>query len=284
MSFCRYRDSAGKPTYGLYRNGSICPVVAITDDVPSDGDLILRGADWLDALPEPDESMWRSAPESLLPPVGHPEKVICIGLNYRDHAIETGADIPTEPVVFSKFSSTLIGHGDEIQLPKVSREVDYEAELVVVIGKEAKHVAADQAMDYVYGYSCGHDVSARDWQKGRPGGQWLLGKTFDTFAPVGPCVVTKKTLPDPSDLAVKMHLNGEVVQDSTTAQLIFDIPTLIEHLTQIVTLRPGDLIYTGTPPGVGAARQPPLCLKPGDDCRVEIEGIGVLSNRCRAES
>ena len=133
----------------------------------------------------------------FLSPLPTPEKVICIGLNYRDHAIETGAEIPTEPVVFSKFTSTLVGHGDEIVLPKVSSQVDYEAELVVVIGRQGKHIAAEDAMDYVLGYTCGHDVSSRDWQKGRPGGQWLLGKTFDTFAPVGPCLVTTRELPDP---------------------------------------------------------------------------------------
>jgi 2-keto-4-pentenoate hydratase/2-oxohepta-3-ene-1,7-dioic acid hydratase in catechol pathway len=209
--------------------------------------------------------------------------VICIGLNYRDHAIETGAEIPGEPVVFSKFNTTLVGHGDSIRLPAVSSEVDYEAELVVVIGKKAKHVPAAAAMDYVFGYTCGHDVSARDWQKGRPGGQWLLGKTFDTFAPTGPCIVPVSEVSDPANLRVRMHLNGEVVQDSTTAQLIFDIPSLIEHLTKIVTLLPGDLIFTGTPPGVGAARNPPVFLKPGDDCKVEIEGIGTLANGCIAD-
>jgi len=204
-------------------------------------------------------------------------------LNYRDHAIETGAEIPTEPVVFSKFPSTLIGHGDTIRLPKVSSEVDYEAELVVVVGREGKHIAADQAMQHVFGYTCGHDVSARDWQKGRPGGQWLLGKTFDTFAPVGPALATTAEVQDPSNLQVRMRLNGDLVQDSTTAQLIFGIPQLIAHLSQIVTLRPGDLIFTGTPPGVGAARKPPLFLKPGDRCEVEIESLGTLRNVCESE-
>jgi len=203
-------------------------------------------------------------------------------LNYRDHAIETGAEIPSEPVVFSKFNSALIGHGETILLPAVSSQVDYEAELVVVIGRRAKRVSEENAMSHVFGYTCGHDVSARDWQKGRPGGQWLLGKTFDTFAPIGPCVVTAQELKDPSDLRVKMHLNKTVVQDSTTAQLIFSIPTLIAHLSKIVTLKPGDLIFTGTPPGVGAARNPPVFLQPGDRCTVEIEGIGQLTNDCLA--
>ena len=146
-------------------------------------------------------------------------------MNYRDHAIETGAEIPTEPVVFCKFSSAVVGHGEAIQLPSVSDRVDYEAEFVVVIGKTAKNVSVDAAMDHVFGYTCGHDVSARDWQTGRPGGQWLLGKTFDTFAPLGPCVVTKSELPDPSNVRVRMRLNGEVVQDSTTSCLLYTSPS-----------------------------------------------------------
>ena len=287
MPICRYLDSAGTSRYAIYResgSGSqICPLPVLVDDVPTDNELFTRGVDWLSSIPAPTEDQWQAAPNQLLTPVPTPEKVICIGLNYQDHAIETGSEIPTEPVVFNKFTSTLVGHGDDIILPKVSTQVDYEAELVVIIGRECKHVSAADAMGYVFGYSCGHDVSARDWQKGRPGGQWLLGKTFDTFAPVGPCLVTTRELSDPSNLQVQMILGGEVVQDSTTAQLIFDIPSLIEHLTKIVTLRPGDMIFTGTPPGVGAARTPPRFLRPGDDCEVKIEGIGTLKNRCIAE-
>ena len=284
MSLCRYQDDQGKPQYALYRPGAICPLAQLIDEPPADGEIFSLDATQLESLPQPEESQWVPEPTTLLPVVGQPGKVICIGLNYRDHAIESGAEIPTEPVVFSKFNTTLVGHGDSIRLPAVSSEVDYEAELVVVMGKEAKHVTAADAMDYVFGYTCGHDVSARDWQKGRPGGQWLLGKTFDTFAPTGPCVVTTNELSDPSNLRVRMKLNGEIMQDSTTAQLIFDIPTLIEHLTKIVTLLPGDLIFTGTPPGVGAARKPPVFLQPGDKCQVEIEGIGALVNRCIAET
>ncbi len=284
MSLCRYQDEQGKPQYALYCPGAICPLKNLLDQPPADGEVFSWGAERLENLGQPEESQWEPEPATLLPVVGQPGKVICIGLNYRDHAIESGAEIPTEPVVFSKFNTTLVGHGDSIRLPSVSNEVDYEAELVVVIGKQAKHVDAQNAMDFIFGYTCGHDVSARDWQKGRPGGQWLLGKTFDTFAPTGPCLVTTNEVPDPSNLSVRMHLNGEVVQDSSTAQLIFDIPTLIEHLTKIVTLLPGDLIFTGTPPGVGAARKPPVFLQPGDECKVEIEGIGTLANRCIADN
>jgi len=283
MPICRYVDPNGQPAYALYRDGKICPLEALGVEPLDQSGLFAHGPDWVQSLRSPGEGQWQAAPDHLLPPVAAPEKIFCIGLNYRDHAIETGAEIPTEPVVFSKFPSTLIGHGDTIRLPKVSSEVDYEAELVVVVGREGKHIAADQAMQHVFGYTCGHDVSARDWQKGRPGGQWLLGKTFDTFAPVGPALATTAEVQDPSNLQVRMRLNGDLVQDSTTAQLIFGIPQLIAHLSQIVTLRPGDLIFTGTPPGVGAARKPPLFLKPGDRCEVEIESLGTLRNVCESE-
>lgn len=219
----------------------------------------------------------------LRAPIVSPGKVICIGLNYRDHAIESGAEIPTEPVCFGKFSQTIVGPDDPIKLPRVSSEVDYEAELVVVIGREGKHISEDDAMSYVAGYMNGHDVSARDWQAGRPGGQWLLGKTPDTFAPTGPWLVTADEVPDPHKLSIALRLNGETMQDSSTAQLIFNINQLIAHLSQLITLQPGDVIFTGTPPGVGAARKPPVFLKPGDVAEVEIEGLGTLSNPVEAE-
>ncbi|TWU37211.1 fumarylacetoacetate hydrolase family protein [Novipirellula artificiosorum] len=283
MAICRFTNARGQAEYAFYRDHQLCPLSSFAHDAPNEWSLLAGNSDWLAKLPQPTDSQWQPAPQRLLPPVAHGGKVICIGLNYRDHAIETGADIPTEPVVFSKFDTALIGHGEPIRLPRIAHQVDYEAELVVVIGKTAKQVSIDTAMDHVLGYTCGHDVSARDWQNGRPGGQWLLGKTFDTFAPLGPCIVTTDELPDPSNLRVRMHLNGEVVQDSTTKQLIFSVPELITHLSQIVTLKPGDIIFTGTPPGVGAARKPPVFLAPGDTCSVEVEGIGTLTNPCVAE-
>ena len=220
---------------------------------------------------------------TLLPPVTDPEKIICIGLNYADHAAETGAKIPTEPVVFNKFLTTLRAHGDNIVLPKVSQEVDYEAELVVVIGKEGRHIRREQAMSYVAGYAVGHDVSARDWQKGKPGNQWLLGKSFDSFAPLGPELVTPDEVGNPGELEIQLRLNGQVMQHSTTRQLIFPVDYLIAYLSQCVTLKPGDLIYTGTPPGVGMARKPPVWLQPGDVVEIEIEKIGLLRNPVVAE-
>ncbi|MDE0935074.1 MAG: fumarylacetoacetate hydrolase family protein [Mariniblastus sp.] len=219
----------------------------------------------------------------LNPPLKNINKVICIGKNYADHAREMGGEPPEIPVVFSMFPSAIIGPGDNVVLPRISSQVDYEAELVVVIGKPGRHIARERAMDHVFGYCCGNDISARDWQKGKPGGQWLLGKTFDTFAPLGPFLVTKDEVKDPHQLDVCCRLNGEVMQASNTSSLIFQIDFLISHLSQFITLAPGDLIFTGTPPGVGAGRKPPLFLKPGDTVEVEIESVGVLANPIVAE-
>ena len=219
----------------------------------------------------------------LLAPIADPSKVICIGLNYRDHAIETNSPIPTEPVVFNKFPQSVVGPEDAVVLPAVAHEVDYEAELVVIIGKSGKRIPKESAMQYVAGYTVGNDVSARDWQKGRPGGQWLLGKTPDTFAPTGPYLVTADEV-DPSNLKIGLKLNGEVMQASSTRELIFSVEELIAHVSLLVTLQPGDLIFTGTPPGVGAARQPPVYIKAGDRMEVEIEDVGVLGNPVVAEA
>lgn len=219
----------------------------------------------------------------LRPPIPDPQKIICVGLNYKDHAAEQGAPLPKEPVIFNKFPSALIGPEDPILLPKASQEVDYEAELVVVLGSIGKHVPAARAMDYVAGYTVGHDVSARDWQIRKDGKQWLLGKSFDTFAPIGPALVTKDEVPDPHKLPIRFALNGKTMQQSNTEQLIFRVEKLIEYVTQVFTIAPGDLIFTGTPHGVGFARTPPVFLKDCDVCEVSIEGIGTLRNRCVQE-
>lgn len=215
----------------------------------------------------------------LLAPVPNPGKVLCIGLNYRDHAIESKAPIPTEPICFSKFSSAVVGPEAMVHLPKVTEKVDYEAELVVIIGKAAKYVTAEKAMEHVAGFTVGNDVSARDWQIGRPGGQWLLGKTPDTFAPIGPYLVTADEIADPHELKIQLRLNGGTMQDSSTKELIFRIEQIIAHVSQLITLAPGDIIFTGTPPGVGMARTPPVFIKDGDVMEVEIEGLGVLWNK-----
>ncbi|MFG0335350.1 MAG: fumarylacetoacetate hydrolase family protein [Maioricimonas sp. JB049] len=214
----------------------------------------------------------------LQAPIPDPGKVICIGLNYRDHAEESGMAIPDEPVCFSKFGNTIVGPGQAIRLPAVSQQVDYEAELVIVIGKRAYGVARENAFEYVAGYMNGHDVSARDWQIGKPGKQWLLGKTPDTFAPIGPWLVTRDEVADPHDLDISLRLNGEAMQSGNTREFIFGVDELIAYLTQIMTLEPGDIIFTGTPPGVGMARDPQVFLKPGDSVEVEISGLGVLAN------
>jgi 2-keto-4-pentenoate hydratase/2-oxohepta-3-ene-1,7-dioic acid hydratase in catechol pathway len=214
----------------------------------------------------------------LLHPVKRPEKIFCIGLNYSDHAAETGATVGEVPVVFSKFSSALAAPGDPIQLPSISEKVDLEGELVVVIGKGGRNIPRESAVEHVFGYACGNDVSARDWQKEKPGGQWLLGKTFDTFAPMGPAIVTAEEIGWPVQLDVRSRLNQFVMQESNTSKFIFPIDFLVSHLSQFCCLRAGDLIFTGTPSGVGSARVPPLFLKPGDVVEVEIERIGTLTN------
>jgi 2-keto-4-pentenoate hydratase/2-oxohepta-3-ene-1,7-dioic acid hydratase in catechol pathway len=219
----------------------------------------------------------------LLAPVPDPRKIICIGLNYRDHAAESGVPVPAEPILFSKYPTSLIGHGETIILPAVSQEVDYEAELVVVIGRGGRHIPRARAFEHVGGYAVGHDVSARDWQLNKPGKQWMAGKTFDTFAPVGPVLVTPDEIPDPHKLGIRLRLNGQTMQESNTSQLIFGVDELIAYLSQVFTLEPGDLIFTGTPPGVGMARKPPVWLKPGDTVEVEIDHLGTLRNNVAAE-
>ena len=209
-------------------------------------------------------------------PVPRPGKLICIGLNYRDHARESDMPLPEKPVLFSKFSSAVIAPGEPVVIPPTSQQVDYEAELAVVIGRRAKNVGADRAYDYVLGYTAFNDVTARDFQFGD--GQWQRGKSCDTFAPMGQTIVTTDEITDPHKLSIKLTLNGEVMQDSNTEQLIFGVPQLIEFISESITLEPGDVIATGTPPGVGFARNPPVFLKPGDQMEVLIDGIGGLGN------
>ena len=234
-------------------------------------------------LPLGDDSFDR-AELDFLPPVLGVEKLICIGKNYADHAAEMDSDAPEIPIVFSKFPSCLIGHRANIELPKISSEVDFEAELVVVIGKAGKDIQRSDALSHVFGYTIGNDVSARDWQKGRPGGQWLMGKAFDTFAPLGPSIVTADEVGHPQNLQIGLNLNGQQMQLSNTAQMIFPIDVLLAHVSQFFTLRPGDLIFTGTPSGVGAGRQPKVFLKDGDQVTVEVEKLGVLENNVVASS
>jgi len=216
---------------------------------------------------------------ALLAPV-EPPAFWCIGLNYKRHAEETKGQIPEYPVLFFKGPNALQNPGDAIVLPRflVSESVDYECELAVVIGKPCKNATRATALDYVYGYTCANDVSARDWQIWKGGGQWCRGKTFDTFAPLGPVLVTADEIPNPNDLPIRTILNGERMQDWNTNDMIFDVPALIEFLSASTTLQPGTVILTGTPHGVGMARRPRVYLKPGDTVTIEIDGIGALTN------
>jgi 2-keto-4-pentenoate hydratase/2-oxohepta-3-ene-1,7-dioic acid hydratase in catechol pathway len=209
-------------------------------------------------------------------PLERPQKVICVGLNYRDHAEESGLPPPERPILFAKWPSALIGPGEPIAIPGITRQVDYEAELGVVIGSRVRGISAADALEAVAGYVCVNDVSARDLQFSD--GQWARAKSLDTFCPVGPQVVPAAEIPDPQSLGIRTRLNGELMQDSTTASMIFTVAEIVAFASEAITLEPGDLIATGTPAGVGFARTPPVWLRPGDEVTVEIDRIGALTN------
>jgi 2-keto-4-pentenoate hydratase/2-oxohepta-3-ene-1,7-dioic acid hydratase in catechol pathway len=217
----------------------------------------------------------------LLSPLPRPGKILCVGLNYRDHAIESKMELPKVPAVFTKFSNSVTGHGVDVVIPTMTKQADYEAEMAVVIGKTARRVDANNWQEYVFGYTILNDVSARDVQLSTS--QWSLGKSFDTFAPIGPAVVSKDEIPDPHVLDIKLSIDGEVLQHSNTRELIFKVPDLIAYLSSIVTLEPGDLISTGTPAGVGLGRTPQRWLRAGETMTVVVEKIGTLTNQVVAE-
>lgn len=264
MKIIRYQDQAGAIGYAAMR---------------ADGSAERLEGDLYGTLTPTGEL---AQVEKLLAPV-EPWAILCIGLNYRHHAAESGAPVPEFPVLFMKTPSSVQNPGDPILLPGtlLSTEVDYECELAIVIGKKCRNVKPEEALDYVLGYTAANDVSARDWQKTWGGSQWCRGKTFDTFCPLGPVLVTTDEIPNPNALAIKTQLNGEWVQDWNTSDMIFDVPTLISFLSSDTTLLPGTVILTGTPHGVGMARTPPLYMKDGDSVTVEIEGIGQLTNPVR---
>lgn len=237
------------------------------------------GAQWF--APEPTGQFVDVGASTLLCPVERPSKIVAVGLNYRGHAEEAGLPIPELPLLFAKFPSSLIGPEDKIRLPGESTDVDYEAELGVIIGSEARNVAPDDAMAYVLGFTCVNDVSARAIQFSD--GQWVRGKSFDSFCPTGPLIVTPDEFDDPFDIPIRCLVNGEVVQDSSTAQMIFNVADLVSFISCNMTLYPGDLIATGTPPGVGMARSPQRFLTAGDTVTVEIDGIGQLQNAVEAD-
>jgi 2-keto-4-pentenoate hydratase/2-oxohepta-3-ene-1,7-dioic acid hydratase in catechol pathway len=208
--------------------------------------------------------------------ITRPGKIVCVGLNYVDHAEEGGQELPKAPLLFAKWPNALIGHGEAIVIPPETTEVDYEAELGVVIGTTARRVSEANALDHVAGYICVNDVSARDLQFGD--GQWTRGKSPDTFCPVGPRLVPREEIDDPQQLAIRCILNGETMQDSSTAQMIFSVAEVIAYASQTITLEPGDLIATGTPAGVGVFRNPKVLLGDGDEVSIEIDGLGTLTN------
>ncbi len=267
MKIIRYTDSAGQSHYGL---------------IQPDGSRVLAEGDPFAGTLRPTD---RPADmKKLLPPVA-PTAIMCIGLNYQKHAEESNANVPEFPILFMKATNAACAHGDTILLPRAlqSDEVDYECELAVVIGTAGKNIPRKQALKHVLGYTCANDVSARDWQLRRGGGQWCRGKTFDTFCPLGPCLVTADEIDNPNSLSIKTVLNDQTVQDWDTGDMIFDVPALIEFLSASTTLLPGTVILTGTPHGVGIARKPPLWLKPGDRVTIEIEKIGRLTNLVEEE-
>ncbi len=240
---------------------------------------ILRG----DIIAGFQETGEEAAIRQLLAPV-EPPNVLALGLNYRKHAEETNVSYPEIPVLFIKANTTVIGPGATILLPAAGPDrVDYECELAIVIGKKAKNVTKSAAMEYIFGYTCANDVSARDWQIEKQKKQWARGKSFDTFCPLGPWIVTKDEIPNPNTLKIRTILNGEVLQDSNTSDMIFDVPTIVSDLSSSMTLLPGTVILTGTPEGVGFTRKPALYLKDGDSVTIEIEGVGKLANPVRCE-
>jgi 2-keto-4-pentenoate hydratase/2-oxohepta-3-ene-1,7-dioic acid hydratase in catechol pathway len=217
----------------------------------------------------------------LRAPILRPPKIVCVGLNYRDHAAESKMPIPSVPTIFAKFPTAALGPGEPIVLPKASKSPDYEAELAFVIGKGGRYIPSDRWREHVFGYTILNDVSARDFQMATT--QWMMGKTFDTFAPFGPAIVTADEIADPHALDISLTLNGQVMQNSNTRHLIFGVPCLVEYLSSVFTLEPGDLVTTGTPGGVGFARKPPVYLKAGDEVVVRIAGLGELRNPVVAE-
>ena len=272
MKLVTYSVGGGETRVGSVEDGEIQSLGG-----PSMIEFIERGGS-----PEPGEDTVALEEARIHAPVARPQKVICIGLNYEDHAAETGADIPEKPIVFAKYANSIIGHGEAIRIPPITQQPDYEAELAVVIGRTARNVSEAEALDHVFGYANANDVSARDVQLGE-GGQWTRGKAIDTFCPLGPYIVTRDEVPDPQNLSVRCILNGEVVQDGHTSRMIFSVAELVAFLSTGMTLVPGDIIITGTPPGVGMARDPQLWLKDGDEVSVEIEKLGTLTNPVETE-
>ena len=281
LRLCTFR-SGGEPLLGADTPRGIVDLRAVDPQLPAAlRSLLAAGPGALaqarraiDAARE--EHVVPRAGVTLLPPIADPSKIVCIGLNYRDHAAEVGMELPQHVTVFAKWANTLVGDGAPIVIPAESHRVDYEAELAFVIGTRARHVAEPDAYDVIAGYTCFNDVSVRDFQMRTT--QWTLGKVFDTHGPCGPVLVTRDEIVDPHALRIRCSIDGVTLQDSSTAQLVFSIPRLVAELSAVMTLEPGDIVCTGTPAGVGTSRTPKRWIRPGERVRVEIEGIGALEN------
>lgn len=277
MKLVTFKRANGRMEPGVLSNGNVVGLAAVGfADMLS---VLAAGPGIEKQIPRGETIPLSSV--TLLAPVPRPPKLICVGLNYRDHARESGMEIPKVPTIFNKFPNTVIGPGAAIVLPKNSAKPDYEAELAFVIGKGGRHIASGRWQEHVFGYTIMNDVSARDFQMATS--QWLMGKTFDTFAPMGPVLVSADEIADPHALDISLTIDGEVLQNSNTRELIFKVPELLEFLSSVVTLEPGDIVSTGTPSGVGFARKPPRFLRAGDEVTVKVEGIGELRNPVVAE-
>lgn len=274
MKLLQFRTKTDSgPRLGVVKGKAIVDVTSVAPDMRS---LIARGADGLRAIEQANATTAYGLDAIEFLPAVTPGKIICIGRNYYDHAVEGGSEPPASPLIFTKLPNALTAHEAPVTLHAISQQIDFEAELAVVIGRQARRVSEAEALDYVYGYSCLNDISARDLQFSD--GQWIRGKSLDGFAPLGPWIVTRDEIADPQALAIEGRLNGQVMQRSNTGQMIFPVAYLIHYISQGITLEPGDVIATGTPEGVGVFRNPPVLLQPGDQFEVELEGIGVLRN------
>jgi acylpyruvate hydrolase len=264
---------------GIFTDRGVIPLSTLMPDAPNRIEALIQSPYWEKLLKQPiSNDIPAVNPDSLtwLPPIHRPGKILCVGLNYRDHALEGGRQVTEYPTIFLKASSAIIGHRQTVHLPQVSQMVDFEAELAVVIGEQVIHCSAEHAYKYIAGYTILNDITARDYQ--RRTSQWTMGKSCDTFAPLGPVLVTADEIEDPHNLEITSTLNGNEMQRSNTRHLIFSIPFLIEYISSVMTLEPGDIISTGTPAGVGSFREPPVFLKSGDMVAITVEKIGSLQN------